>query len=74
MPTIFTTSPPAPIGALASSIRTASSVKPALSEANGFTTSLADLRVELGFRIIGYVLMPEHCHLLLWPSELANPS
>jgi len=39
-----------------------------------FTTSLADLRTELGFRIIGYVLMPEHCHLLLWPSESANPS
>ena len=26
------------------------------------------------FRIIGYVLMPEHFHILLWPSELANPS
>ena len=39
-----------------------------------FITSLADLRAELGFRIIGYVLMPEHCHLLLWPSESANPS
>ena len=23
---------------------------------------------------MGYVLMPEHCHLLIWPSELANPS
>ena len=39
-----------------------------------FITSLADLRVELSFRIIGYVLMPKHCHLLLWPSESANPS
>ena len=39
-----------------------------------FITALAELRVELGFRILGYVLMSEHCHLLLWPSELANPS
>ena len=39
-----------------------------------FITALADLRVQLSFRIIGYVLMPEHCHLLLWPSESANPS
>ena len=39
-----------------------------------FTSVLDDLRGELGFRVIGYVLMPEHCHLLLWPSELANPS
>jgi REP element-mobilizing transposase RayT len=23
---------------------------------------------------VGYVLMPEHFHILLWPSELANPS
>jgi REP element-mobilizing transposase RayT len=23
---------------------------------------------------VGYVLMPEHFHVLLWPSELANPS
>jgi len=39
-----------------------------------FTQTLSDLRAELSFRIIGHVLMPEHCHLLLWPSELANPS
>jgi len=39
-----------------------------------FIISLGDLRAQLGFRIIGYVLMPEHCHLLLWPSESANPS
>ncbi len=39
-----------------------------------FITTLGDLRIELGFRIVGYVLMPEHGHLLLWPSELANPS
>ena len=39
-----------------------------------FITTLAELRAGLGFRIVGYVLMPEHCHLLIWPSELANPS
>ena len=42
----------------------------------GLRYSLAcrDFREELLFRIIGYVLMPEHFHILLWPSELANPS
>jgi putative transposase len=39
-----------------------------------FVKTLDDLRTELRFRIIGYVLMPEHCHLLIWPSPLANPS
>jgi putative transposase len=39
-----------------------------------FITVLGGLRAELGFRIVGYVLMPEHFHLLLWPTELANPS
>jgi REP-associated tyrosine transposase len=39
-----------------------------------FVQTLGDLREELGFRIVGYVLMPEHCHLLLWPSDLANPA
>jgi len=39
-----------------------------------FTDTLDDLREELGFRIFGYVVMPEHCHLLIWPGELADPS
>jgi putative transposase len=39
-----------------------------------FVSIWAELRDELGFRIVGYVLMPEHFHVLLWPSELANPS
>ena len=39
-----------------------------------FIATLTDLRAELGFRIIGYVLMPEHFHLLLWPTTSANPS
>jgi REP-associated tyrosine transposase len=39
-----------------------------------FVAALAELRSELGFRILGYVLMPEHFHLLIWPSAEANPS
>jgi REP element-mobilizing transposase RayT len=27
-----------------------------------------DFRTELRFEIIGYVLMSEHCHLLIWPD------
>jgi REP element-mobilizing transposase RayT len=37
-----------------------------------FITVLGDRRAELGFRIVGYVLMPEHFHLLIWPSDLAS--
>ena len=39
-----------------------------------FVQTLDELRAELDFRIIGYVLMPEHCHLLVWPGPSANPS
>ena len=39
-----------------------------------FVQTLGGLRAEMGFRIAGYVLMPEHCHLLIWPSDLGNPS
>lgn len=39
-----------------------------------FVQTLGELRVELGFKISGYVLMPEHCHLLIWPSAAASPS
>ena len=39
-----------------------------------FIATLAEVRGELGFRIVGYVLMPEHIHLLLRPSDSANPS
>jgi REP element-mobilizing transposase RayT len=39
-----------------------------------FIETLAELRTELGFRLLGYVLMPEHFHLLVWPSPAANPS
>jgi len=36
--------------------------------------TLGELREDLRFRIVGYVLMPDHFHLLLWPSSGANPS
>jgi putative transposase len=39
-----------------------------------FIRTLAELRVELDFKIVGYVLMPEHFHLLIWPSPSADPS
>ena len=39
-----------------------------------FVATLAELRAELGFRLLGYVLMPEHFHLLVWPSDRADPS
>jgi REP-associated tyrosine transposase len=39
-----------------------------------FIATLGKLRSELDFLIVGYVLMPEHIHLLLWPGERANPS
>jgi len=41
-----------------------------------FVTTLADLRGELAFRIVGYVLIRQltDCHLLLWPSDGATPT
>jgi REP element-mobilizing transposase RayT len=30
-----------------------------------FIQTLGDLRAELGFKIVSYVLMPEYCHLLI---------
>jgi putative transposase len=39
-----------------------------------FIRTLAELRAECGFKIVGYVLMPEHFHLLIGPSPSANPS
>ena len=41
---------------------------------NNWVATLGELRGELGFKIIGYVLMPEHFHALLWPTPEANPS
>lgn len=39
-----------------------------------FVDCLRAVRMELEFKLVGYVLMPEHFHMLLWPSVLANPS
>ena len=39
-----------------------------------FVQTLADLRQQQDFRLFGWVLMPEHFHLLLWPSEQTDPS
>ena len=39
-----------------------------------FVKTLDELRSRLNFRILGYVLMPEHFHLLIWPSASADPS
>ena len=39
-----------------------------------FVEALNRLRSELRFQLVGYVLMPEHFHLLIWPNETANPS
>jgi putative transposase len=41
---------------------------------NQWVASLGDLRRELGFKIIGYVLMPEHFHALVWPTPEVDPS
>jgi REP-associated tyrosine transposase len=39
-----------------------------------FIQTLDQLGTLLEFRLLGYVLMPEHFHLLIWPQEKANPS
>jgi putative transposase len=39
-----------------------------------FVQTLEDLRAALNFKILGYVLMPEHFHLLIWPTQRASPS
>jgi REP element-mobilizing transposase RayT len=41
---------------------------------NQWVATLGELRQELGFKIVGYVLMPEHFHVLVWPTPEANPS
>ena len=39
-----------------------------------FVDTLRELRSELEFKLVGYVLMPEHFHMLIWPSLVADPS
>src|SRR5216684_6168685 len=37
-----------------------------------FVATLTELRAELSFKIIGYVLPPEHFPALIWPSKRAD--
>jgi len=39
-----------------------------------WVVTLGELRRELEFKIISYVLMPEHFHALIWPAAEANAS
>lgn len=39
-----------------------------------FARTLDQMRATQHFRIVGWVLMPEHFHLLIWPSEPFSPS
>jgi putative transposase len=39
-----------------------------------FVKELARVREELGFRLIGYVVMPEHVHLLMSEPRRGTPS
>jgi REP element-mobilizing transposase RayT len=41
---------------------------------NQWVVTLGNLRRELGFKIVGYVFMPEHFHALIWPTAGASPS
>ena len=41
---------------------------------NLFVRTLGQVRDSLGFHLLGYVLMPEHFHLLLWPAPETDPS
>ena len=39
-----------------------------------FVAILNEVRSRFGFRLIGYVVMPEHVHLLISEPKTANPS
>ena len=39
-----------------------------------FVQELARVRTETGFRLLGYVVMPEHVHLLLSEPRIGTPS
>jgi putative transposase len=39
-----------------------------------FIETLDQPRSEFDFRLIGYVVMPDHFHLLIWPGKDHNPS
>lgn len=51
--------------------------KPALGEAhhrNIFVKALSRFRDQYGFSLVGYVVMPEHVHLLISEPQKGNPS
>ena len=39
-----------------------------------FATTLEEVRKKYDFLVVGYVVMPEHVHLLVGESEIADPS
>jgi REP-associated tyrosine transposase len=39
-----------------------------------FVKALAEVREEFHFRLLGWVLMPEHFHLLIWPQPAESTS
>jgi putative transposase len=41
---------------------------------NAFVRALGEVRREYDFKLIGYVVMPEHVHLLISEPRRANPS
>ena len=41
---------------------------------NKFVKVLDEVRKELGFQLVGYVVMPEHVHLLVGEPNTGNPS
>ena len=41
---------------------------------NAFVAALDEVRAKYGFALVGYVVMPEHVHLLIGESEASNPS
>jgi hypothetical protein len=40
---------------------------------NAFVKALEEVRKKYGFQMVGYVLMPEHVHLLIGESKLGIP-
>ena len=48
--------------------------RPSFGYFGAFVQELAKMRSELGFRLIGYVVMPEHVHLLVSEPPKGNPS
>lgn len=39
-----------------------------------FVETLRDVRNELEFKLVGYVLMPEHYPMMIWPCGNADPT